>query len=122
LLSAVVSFFKRVGLTSADIGIKVNSRKVLQQVLEPLGITAETFAPVCIIVDKLDKLSEEEVTNQLKALELNANVIDTIKKTLTIKDLSKLETVLPPDAPVRVWSLRMVFKRFLIFFYFFLMR
>eukprot|EP01125_Pyxidicula_operculata_P012935 TRINITY_DN425_c0_g2_i1.p1 TRINITY_DN425_c0_g2~~TRINITY_DN425_c0_g2_i1.p1 ORF type:complete len:465 (+),score=136.77 TRINITY_DN425_c0_g2_i1:959-2353(+) len=100
LLAAVVTFLKRVGLTSKDVGIKVNSRQVLQNVLEPLGITEEKFAPVCVIVDKLDKMTPEEVTKQLEALGLKADVIDTITKTLSIKSLDELKTVLPPDAPV----------------------
>ncbi len=32
LLAAIAMFFQRVGLTSKDVGIKVSSRKVLQQV------------------------------------------------------------------------------------------
>jgi histidyl-tRNA synthetase len=38
LLAAITQFFKGVGLTSADVGIKVSSRKVLQQVLESCGL------------------------------------------------------------------------------------
>ena len=30
LLSAIVSFFQKVGLSSEDVGIRVNSRKLLQ--------------------------------------------------------------------------------------------
>lgn len=78
----------------------MNSRKVLQAVLEPLGITNETFAPVCVIVDKLDKLPEEEVTRQLSELKLSQEAINVIKTTLTIKDLDKLEQQLPPNSEV----------------------
>jgi hypothetical protein len=34
LLSAITTFFKGVGITSADVGIKVNSRAVLCEVLK----------------------------------------------------------------------------------------
>lgn len=100
LLAAIVSFFKRLGLTSKDVVIKVNSRKVLQDVLTPLGITAELFAPVCVIVDKLDKLTAEEVTKQLTDLKLEASVIEKIKETLTIKDLDELKKKLPENSVV----------------------
>jgi len=91
LLAAVVSFFKRVGLTSKDVMIKVNSRKVLQDVLSPLGITEKQFAPVCVIVDKLDKLAPEEINKQLSELGLGSNIIDEIKATLTISNLEELK-------------------------------
>jgi hypothetical protein len=47
LLAAITTFFKAVGLTSQDVGIKVNNRKVLQAVLERYETPEELFAPVC---------------------------------------------------------------------------
>jgi len=78
----------------------VNSRKVLETVLRPLGVTGELFPPVCVIVDKLDKLSEDEVVRQLEALGLKKNVITTIQKTLTLKSLAELKQVLPADSDI----------------------
>lgn len=46
LLSAVTTFFSRVGLTSADVGLKVSSRKVLAAVLERFQVPQENFAQV----------------------------------------------------------------------------
>ncbi len=57
LLGAMVNFFKRVGLTSQDVGIKVNSRLVIGEVLSELGIPEEKFAATCVLVDKLEKVS-----------------------------------------------------------------
>lgn len=110
LLGAITTFFSRVGLTSKDVGIKVNSRKVLQQVLEPLGVVGEKFAPVCVVVDKLDKLTEEEVHKELTALELGPEIIAKISEALSIKDLAQLESMLGPENPAVVelktlWSL-----------------
>ena len=61
LLSAIVVFLERVGLTAADVAIKVSSRKVLQAVLERYSIPEESFGPVCVVVDKLDKLPAAKV-------------------------------------------------------------
>jgi histidyl-tRNA synthetase len=87
-------------LTEKDVGLKVNSRKVLQAVLEPLGVTAEKFAPVCVVVDKLDKLSPEQVQTELVALGLEANVIEAIQNTLGLKSLDELAKVLTEESPV----------------------
>ena len=54
ILAAITSFFKRVGLSAADVGIKVSSRKVLQAVLQRAGVDAANFAPCCVIVDKME--------------------------------------------------------------------
>lgn len=46
LLAAIVSFFQRVGITAADVGIKVSNRKVLQRVLEAAQVPPQSFAQV----------------------------------------------------------------------------
>ncbi len=56
LLAAVTAFFQRVGLTPADVGIKVNSRGVLAEVLAALGVPPEKHAAACVLVDKLEKV------------------------------------------------------------------
>ncbi len=66
LLSAITAFLERVGLTSEDVCIKVSSRRVLQAVLARYGVPTESFGPVCIVVDKLDKLPKEKVRNHLR--------------------------------------------------------
>ena len=90
LLSAITSFFSRVGLTSRDVGIKVSSRKVVQSLLEKLGVTKENFAPTCVIVDKLDKLPKEEVEQELAKIGLEASVADSIIEILSLKSIDEL--------------------------------
>jgi len=103
LLAAAASFFERVGVTSNDVGIKVNSRAVLESILSKHGVQKgskndkgeDIFAKACVIIDKLDKIGAEAVTcmlgeevgfskdssaDVLKALE--AKSIDELSKTL----------------------------------------
>ena len=61
LISAIATFLEAVGLGPSDVAIKVSSRKVLQAVLERYSIPVESFGPVCIVIDKLDKLPAEKV-------------------------------------------------------------
>merc|ERR1719379_3372059 len=51
LLSAVCAFFESVGITSNDVGIKVNSRKVLGAVVKGAGVPQDKFAETCVIID-----------------------------------------------------------------------
>lgn len=88
LVCAVCTALQRFGLTAKDVGIKINSRKILQVVVEAAGVPKNKFAPVCVIVDKLDKLTREEVVAQLAALELSEGVIEVITKSLAAKSLA----------------------------------
>ena len=42
-------------------GHRLSSRKVLQAVTERFGVPEALFGPVCVIVDKMDKLPREQV-------------------------------------------------------------
>ena len=91
LISVLVTFFKSVGLTEKDLVIKMSSRKVLEEVLGSLGLEGDIFAKTCIIVDKMDKLPADVVSNQLSELGLEDSAIQTIQSTLAIKDMNSLE-------------------------------
>ncbi|KAI5663697.1 hypothetical protein M9H77_23020 [Catharanthus roseus] len=53
LIFSIVTLFKRMGITSSDVGFKVSSRKVLQEVLRCYSVPDELFSRVCIIIDKV---------------------------------------------------------------------
>jgi histidyl-tRNA synthetase len=97
LLAVITGFLSRIGLTAADVGIKVSSRKALQSVLETLGVTAQNFAPVCVLVDKLDKLPREAIEADLAALGLGPGVVDSLIDTLSLKSIDALAEVLGED-------------------------
>ena len=95
LISALVTLCQRLGLTSRDVGIKINSRKVLAAVVHLVGMrqgetssdatqepqvekqglggdradrcaaTGDKFAAVCVALDKLDKVGKEAVCDDL---------------------------------------------------------
>jgi histidyl-tRNA synthetase len=97
LLAAVTTFFARVGLTSKEVGIKVSSRKVLAAVLGRAGVEPEAFGPVCVVVDKMDKLPQDKVVAALDGLGLGAGAIELIFDALAIRDVAQLEALLGPD-------------------------
>eukprot|EP00899_Mesostigma_viride_P002862 jgi/Mesvir1/12577/Mv10327-RA.1 len=99
LLAAITTFFQRVGLTSADVGIKVNNRKVLHAVLDRYGIPEESFAPVCVIVDKIEKLPREKVEEELAAVGVGKDAVDGILQSMQIQSLDALEALLGAESP-----------------------
>jgi histidyl-tRNA synthetase len=98
LLSVLVQFFQSVGLGSANLVIRVSSRKVLEEVLGSLGISGDIFAQTCIIVDKMDKLPADKIEAQLSDLGLESSSISTIQSVLSINDLSSLASALGGDS------------------------
>lgn len=99
LLSAMVHFFKGVGLSSDDVGIKVNSRKVIGEILTELGIPAEKFAATCVLVDKLEKVPLDAIQGDLQELGLDRSVIEKLTQVLTVKSVAAIQDVLGEDSP-----------------------
>ena len=94
LLFAVCAFFKSIGITSADVGIKVNSRKVMASVLDSYGITDEKFAPVCVVMDKLDKIGADAVKEELELTQgLPAETANKIVDCLACKSVDELQAL-----------------------------
>jgi len=99
LLCAIVNFFERIGINSTQVGIRVNNRKLLQHVLESAGINEEQFTPVCIIIDKMDKIPQEAIEEQLRSLGLTSENIELIQSTLSLKDLKSINETLDNENP-----------------------
>ena len=123
LLSAMVDFFERVGLSAEDVGIKVNSRLVIGEVLSELGIPEEKFAATCVLVDKLEKVSGgiyiyilniyhvhqksdifhyqvpiDAVQGDLEELGLDRSVVEKLITVLTNKSIESIAEVLGPES------------------------
>lgn len=98
LLSAMVMFFKNVGLTSDDVGIKLNSRLVIAEVLTELGIPENKFAATCVLVDKLDKVPLDAIQGDLEELGLDRSVVEKLTAVLTNKSIEGLEATLGADS------------------------
>lgn len=109
LLSAIATFFTRLGLTAADVGIKVSSRKVLQAVLTRYGVPPQDFGPVCVVVDKMEKLPREKVVEELAKLNVAADAIDGILQALSLRSVEELEGLLGGECEA-VADLRRLFE------------
>lgn len=97
LIHAIILLFKRLGITSSEVGIRISSRKVLQSVLQMHSIPENLFAEVCVIVDKLGKITREEIEKELMTAGVSFDAVKGIIEVLSIKSLSKLEDVLGSD-------------------------
>ncbi|XP_011075423.1 histidine--tRNA ligase, chloroplastic/mitochondrial isoform X1 [Sesamum indicum] len=91
LISSIITFFKRIGITSSDVGFKVSSRKVLQEVLRRYSIPESLFGRVCVIIDKLEKIPIDDIKKELKSVELSEDAVEELLQILSVKSLTKLE-------------------------------
>lgn len=90
LLAAACFFFQRLGIGPDVVGIKINSRAVLEAVLAKHNIKkgqkdedgGDIFAKACVIIDKLDKIGGEAVTELLGGIGVNAESAADILKAL----------------------------------------
>jgi histidyl-tRNA synthetase len=99
LLSAMVTFFRNVGLTSEDVGIKVNSRLVIGEILTELGIPEEKFAATCVLVDKLEKVPIDAIQGDLEQLGLDRSVVEKLTDVLTVKSVGAIKDILGEESP-----------------------
>ena len=98
LLSAMVTFFQNVGLTAEDVGIKINSRLVIGEVLTELGIPESKFAATCVLVDKLEKVPLDAIQGDLEELGLSREVVEKLTTVLTNNSVDDIRAVLGDDS------------------------
>lgn len=98
LLDAMVAFFSAVGLTSADVGIKVSSRLVIGEVLDELGVPEDKFAATCVLIDKLEKVPIDAIQSDLADLGLSVSTVEKLTTVLAYGSIESLRTVLPDNS------------------------
>lgn len=99
LVRAMVDFFQQVGITAGDVGIKVNSRLVIGEVLTELGIPESKFAATCVLVDKLEKVPIDAIQGDLEELGLDRSVVEKLLDVLTTKSIDGLAAALGEESP-----------------------
>lgn len=98
LLSAIVASMKDMGITSADVGIKINSRKILTGLMVQLGIPEDKWAATCVLIDKLEKIPLDSIMGDLSALGLTKESVEDLVQSLQMKDLEQFANKLGPEA------------------------
>ncbi|XP_020209529.1 histidine--tRNA ligase, chloroplastic/mitochondrial [Cajanus cajan] len=91
LISSIVTLFKRIGITESDVGFKVSSRKVLQEVLNCYSVPENLFGKVCVIIDKIEKIPVDEIKKELRAVGLSQDAVQELLQILSVKSLTELE-------------------------------
>ena len=91
ILSLAYGIFKELKL---DVVIKVNNRKLLDGILQEADIT-QYKEDIILIIDKLEKIGEKGVIQELESLGLTNEKIKNLLSLLKQKDLKKLKITNP---------------------------
>jgi histidyl-tRNA synthetase len=103
LLSAMIQAFEGMGLGAEDVVIKLSSRGILKELLAALNVEDGNFEAVCILVDKLDKMSVAALMPQFKELGLSESTVQSLTETLrSANPLTTISNTLPPNSPAMV--------------------
>lgn len=85
LISIFVEGYKKLGI---DIVIKYNNRKLMNGIIEICDIESEKINQVITIIDKMEKLTKEELIEEFKKQELKYEQIDKMIKYLSMEFFS----------------------------------
>ena len=88
LVSLYVDAFNKLQI---PINIKYNSRKLMSGLIIEAGITEDLISPTITIIDKIDKLTEFELSNEFTNIGLNNEQITKLLENfkLDLKELTK---------------------------------
>ncbi|MBN2421344.1 histidine--tRNA ligase [Candidatus Woesearchaeota archaeon] len=83
VIRMAIELYKSMGLTEKDFYVRLNNRKLLVSLLS--NIPQEKINSVLRVVDKVEKLSEKEFSDELKQLSLNEKQIKNIQNITLLK-------------------------------------
>ncbi len=87
LVAVGATFFRRVGLTPAEVRIYVNSRRLMDRALDRIGIPAEMRPQVFRLIDRMDKVTPQEWDRQALDLGLRPEQVGDLRALLEQRDL-----------------------------------
>jgi histidyl-tRNA synthetase len=86
-----IDAIKAIGIN--DIKVKINNRKILEGIFSSMGINKEDLFKVFRIIDKIEKIGEENVIKELSNLNLSNEIIKNIMDIIHKKGEEALDYV-----------------------------
>lgn len=113
ILSIVVDIFKNIGFSSKDVHIRISHRGVMYHLLKSLEIKDDVVTCIMQLLDKVNKISEDEFKNKVVMLEgMNVDKVNTLISFTKITMLVELDELLAniPSSQLALNELGEIFK------------
>lgn len=94
MAALMAEFFKKIGLSSTQVKVFVNNRRLIEGELLKLDISPDKQGKVFRLIDRKDKLSDKEWGAYALKIGLETKQFDGIKKLLSSEDMWKESTEL----------------------------
>lgn len=94
MAALMAEFFKKIGLSSDQVKVFVNNRRLIEGELSKLDISPDKQGKVFRLIDRKDKLSDKEWSSYALKIGIETKQFDGIKKLLSTDDMWKESTEL----------------------------
>lgn len=94
VLGAAISACQFLGLDHHDFRVRIGSRALLADLFHATGLPDEHFLPVCLVLDKMEKISRDETRDMLGQEGLTAAEIDKVFSLMKISTIDQAESFL----------------------------
>ncbi len=102
LIAALFAALDLLGLAAGDVKLRVNHRRLLEEVVRRLDSRPEAFEAICIVLDKLDKIGAEAVVELLTrtagGIGLSRKVAAELVASLAVRGLEEAARLAAPDS------------------------
>jgi len=89
LIAIAVNIMKDFGFTKNDFFIRINNRKLINNLLKIIGIN--NVQGIYGLIDKKSRIADKDFKEELKNLGLDDKQINELNKILSVKDIKSLE-------------------------------
>jgi histidyl-tRNA synthetase len=101
LIAALFAATDALGLAPGDVKLRVNHRRLLEQMVRKIDSRDEIFERACVVLDKLDKIGGEAVTDQLTEtpIGLSRSAASELVSALSVRGLEGAARLAGTDSP-----------------------
>lgn len=87
VIALVATFFKKVGLSPAEVQILFNSRKLMEEEISQLGIPTDKKTEIYNLIDRRNKMNRDEWISYARSISLSEDQIRILEELLSNKSL-----------------------------------
>lgn len=98
IIALGIDVIRAFGLTAADVRVRLSDRRVLEALLQTIGVMPAQMNQVFTAIDKIDRMSRDDTRHRLSAVGLPAGMIDRLFEVLSPRDIAGIEAALDVNA------------------------